>query len=211
MGLMESAYQEKRLDLAEQAGTAFVQKNPAHEKTSQAYFILGDIGLMRRDFKRALNLLNAALAKNPDRKTRIGVMLAKGRASNALGDYDGAERSLEGAIALLNKDEYRSPEDLATAYGELGETRVKQGKKHKALLSFQKALALHPQGPGVHSLQFRLAQCYQWTKAWDEAQEMLTRIVSAGDPFWSQVAQAQINEINIQESMDTIAPDLNAS
>jgi len=210
-GLAESAHKEKRLDLAEQAAEAFVQKNPLHERVSEAYLMLGDIGLIRRDFKTALDFLNTALTKNPDRNTRISVMLAKGRASTALADYDAAVTCLQEAITLLDMDKDRSSEDLARVYRELGEARVGQGEKDKALVSFKKALELHPQGPNLPGLQFRLAQCYQWTKAWGLAEELLTRIVTAGDPFWSKVAQAQINEINIQESMNTLNPGLNAS
>ena len=74
----------------------------------------------------------------------------------------------------------------------------------KALKSFVKALEFQPHGQNALDLQFRLAQCYQWTKEWDKAEEMLTRIATSGDPFWSKVAQAQINEMNIQQSMDTL-------
>jgi len=211
MGLVESAYKEKQFDKAEQGAGVFVYTYPAHERVSEAYLILGDILLMRQYFKKSLEFLNGCLAKDPDRTTRVRAMLASGKAFNALGDHDSAARSLEQAIALLNMEKEDSSEDLASAYRELGETRVSQGAKEKALVSFRKALELNPQGPNIHGLQFRLAQCYQWTKAWDRAEDILTRIVAAGDPFWSQVAQAQINEMNIQESMKTINLELNES
>jgi TolA-binding protein len=211
MGLVECAFKEEEFDEAKRAGRAFVNKYPTHQRVSEAYLVLGEVLLMRRDYHKSFKFLNIALTRNPDTTTRVGVLLAMGKVSNALGDHDGAARSLKEAIALLQKANGGASDALALAYGELGETRVRQGAKQKALVSFRKALELHPQGPKVYGLQFRLAQCYQWTKARDKAQEMLTRIVASGDPFWSKVAQTQINEMNIEDSMETINMGLNKS
>jgi tetratricopeptide (TPR) repeat protein len=211
MGVVECAYKLKEFDKAEKAARTFVVSHPSHGKVAEAYLFLGKILLMRKDHKKALESLNAALAKRPDGATRLEVLSAKARASNALGDYAAAISSLESAIALLNKEKEIPSEELASAYRELGETNVRQGEKGKALQSFIKALELQPKGQNAYGLQFRLAQCYQWTKAWDKAEEMLNRIANSGDSFWSKVAQAQINEMNIQESMDTFYRGANNS
>jgi TolA-binding protein len=203
MGFVECAYKLKEFGKAEKASRAFVGSHPSHDRVAEAHLFLGETLLMRQEHKKALQFLKVALAKRPDRATRLGVLSAIARASNALGDYANAGRSLETAIAVLNKEKESPSEELASAYRELGETNVRQGEKEKALRSFIKALELQPEGQNAYGLQFRLAQCYQWTKAWDKAEEMLTRIATSGDPFWSKVAQAQINEMNIQESMDT--------
>jgi TolA-binding protein len=205
MGLVESTYKLKEFEKAEKAARAFVGSYPSHYKVAEAHLFLGEIFLMRKDPKKALQFLKVALSKRPDRATRLEVLSAIARASNTLGDYAAAARSLESAIGLIKKEKEIPSEVLASAYRELGETNVRQGDKEKAVRSFMKALELQPKGAIVYGLQFRLAQCYQWTKEWDKAEAMLSRIATSGDPFWSKVAQAQINDMHIQESMNTFS------
>jgi len=92
-------------------------------------------------------------------------------------------------------------EDMFTAYRELGETYLNLGRKKRAVGAFESALQLKPKGSDAYSLQFQIAKCYQATSP-AKAENMLNRIVSSGDPFWSNVAQARINEIKMKESVD---------
>ena len=108
------------------------------------------------------------------------------------------------AITLLKQDKDSPSEDLYVAYRELGEVYLKLKRKEKAVPIFKKALALIPEGSESYSLQFRLAQCYQWLKARDKAEDMLNRIVASGDPFWSKVARVQIKEMNMKGSIEKL-------
>jgi len=211
LGLGESAYKVKKFDEAEGALKDFVTRYPGHKEASNAYYWLGSIFLERRQYEPALESLRAALGKNPERDDRIKILTAMAKASNAQGHYENGVRSLKDVIALLSLNKGSPSEDLFLAYRELGETYVKLGQKEKAVPVFKGALELGLKGQDIHSLQFRLAQCYQWVKATSKAQDMLNQIVASGDPFWSKVAQVQINEINIKESVDKFGYGLNKS
>jgi TolA-binding protein len=211
LGLGESAYKVKKFDEAEGSLKDFVTRYPGHREASNAYYWLGSIFLERRQYEPALESLRAALGKNPERDDRVKILTAMAKASNAQGHYENGVRSLKDVVALLSLNKGSPSEDLFLAYRELGETYVKLGQKEKAVPVFKSALELGSKRQDIQGLQFRLAQCYQWVKATSKAQDVLNQIVASGDPFWSKVAQAQINEINIKESVDKFGYGLNKS
>jgi TolA-binding protein len=206
--LAECAYEEKKFDEAKGALKAFVGRYPAHQRASEAYFLLGAIFLKHQQYDKALKPFEVALRKNPDKGNRVKVLTGMAAASNSLGNHESAARRLEEVVSLLEGDKSSSSEALSLAYRELGETRFQQGYKDKALPAFEKAVELSPKDPHIYGLQFRLAQCYQWTGSPDEAEEMLSGIVASGDRFWSKVAQAQINDMNITASIDPFGQGL---
>jgi hypothetical protein len=54
-----------------------------------------------------------------------------------------------------------------------------------------------------YGLQFEIAKCYQ-SIAPRKAETVLNEIVASGDPFWSKVAEAQINDINVERSVGSL-------
>ena len=210
-GLGECAYREERLDEAEKALKAFVTRYPERREVSRGYYWLGLIFFQRQQYDEALEALKMALRTETDKYHQAKVRMALASVSNGRGDYERASKALRGAITLLSQNEDEASEDLYVAYRELGETYLKLGLQEKAVTIFKKALALVPEGSDSHSLQFRLAQCYQWLKATDQAEAMLNRIVASGDPFWSKVAQVQMKEMNMTESVEKLGYWLEAS
>lgn len=202
LGLGECAYEEKEFDEAEGTLKAFVAGYPGHRDSSKAHYWLGKILLQRQEYERALKSLKAALCQKPEKYYRVKVLTAMANASRGLDDYEKAATWLNESIALLNDDESSSSEDLYIAYRQLGENYLKLGQKEKAVPALEKALELNPEGPDTHSLQFGLAQCYQSMKDPGKAEKILNRIMTSGDPFWSKVARAQINDINIEKSVE---------
>ena len=101
----------------------------------------------------------------------------------------------------MSRQESSNSDDLQVAYEELGDTYVKLGQRDKAMSAFENALKSNLEDSDKHGLRLRLAQCYLWQNATSKAKDMLNQIVTSGDPFWSKVAQAQIDEINIRESV----------
>lgn len=210
-GLGECAYREKRLDEAEKALKAFVTRYPERREASKGHYWLGLILFQRQRYDEAFEALTMALQPETDRYHQAKVRMALASVSNGQGDYERAAEALGEAITLLNQDKDSASEDLYVAYRELGETYLKLRQKEKAVPIFKKALELIPEGSDSHSLQFRLAQCYQWLKATDQAEAMLNRIVASGDPFWSKVAQVQIKEMNMKESVEELGYGLENS
>jgi len=210
-GLGECAYREKRSDEAERALRAFVTEYPERREASKAYYWLGLILCQRQQYDEAFKALTMALQPETDKYHQAKVRMALASVSSGQSDYERAAEALRETIALLKQNKNTASDDLYMAYRELGETYVKLRHNEKAVPIFQKALELLPEGSDSQSLQFRLAQCYQWLKATDKAEAMLNRIVASGDPFWSKVAQVQIKEMNMKESVEKLGYGLETS
>jgi TolA-binding protein len=210
-GLGECAYREKRLDEAEKALKAFVTRYPEHREGSKAHYWVGLILSQNKRYDEAFKALTTALWLETDKYHQAKIRMALANVSNGQGDYERAEGALRVAITLLNQGKDSPSEDLYVAYRELGEVYLKLKRKEKAVPIFKKALALIPEGSESYSLEFRLAQCYQWLKARDKAEDVLNRIVASGDPFWSRVARVQIKEMNMKESVEKLGYGLEKS
>jgi tetratricopeptide (TPR) repeat protein len=199
--LVESSYRTKRFDEAERALRAFVARYPESKETSKAHYWIGNILLERKEYDKAVRSLDLALHEGPDQYLQAKILVAMADVSKSRGDHEKTVGSLRKAITLLNQDKSTTPDDLQLAYEALGDTYFKLRQTDKALSAFEKALKFGPQDSDKHGLQFKLAQCYQSQKATGKAKDMLNQIAASGDPLWSKLAQAQMKEISIEESV----------
>jgi TolA-binding protein len=211
LGLGKCAYREERFDEAERALKAFVTRYPEHLEASKGHYWLGLMFFQRQQYDEASEALRMALQGETDKYQQAKVRMALARISKGQGDHESAAKALRGAITLFHQNEDETSEDLYLAYRELGETYLKLRHEKEALTIFKKALELVPEGADSHSLQFRLAQCYHRLKATDQAEAVLNRIVASGDPFWSKVAQVQMKEMNMTESVEKLGYGLETS
>ena len=104
----------------------------------------------------------------------------------------------------MNQNKADSAAGTYEAYQELGETYLKLGKNKQAVSAFEYALKVSPKGRDDHSLQFRLAECYHRLEERDKTEGILNQIIASEVPFWSRVAEAKINEMNIRESIERL-------
>ncbi len=201
LALGECSYKVKNFDNAQDVLKAFISKYPAHGQAPRVHLWLGNIFLKNKEYNKALKSLKLAIDKDLDKASRGKALIATAEALNGRGDYREAVNPLKEAVVLLENGDSSASEDMFTAYRELGETYLNLGQKKRAVGAFESALQLKPKGSDAYSLQFQIAKCYQATSP-AKAENMLNRIVSSGDPFWSNVAQARINEIKMKESVD---------
>jgi TolA-binding protein len=204
LGLGESFYKVQRLEEAQRSLEVFVDRYPEDKRAYQAYFLIGDIMLRQKEYEQAIAAFDLAMQKNPDGLYKIDILLAMAEASNCHRDYDRASKLLNRAIALMNQNKADSAAGTYEAYQELGETYLKLGKNKQAVSAFENALKVSPKGRDDHSLQFRLAECYQGLEERDKTEGILNQIIASGDPFWSRVAEAKINEMNIREAVERL-------
>ena len=196
-GLGESFCEVKRFEEAQRALKAFLERYPEDKRAYQAYFLIGDIMLRQKKYEKAIAALNLAMQKYPDELFKINILLAMGEASNCRRDYDRASKLLNRAIALMNQNKTDPAAGTYEAYQDLGETYLKLGDNEQAVSAFENALKVSPKSRDDHSLQFRLAECYQRLREKDKTEGILNQIIASGDPFWSRMAEAKINEIKI--------------
>jgi len=184
------------------------------EKTKKSYtdqgqpatllFGLGESFYHVKNFEEAERLLKAFVQRYPeDRRAYQAYFL--------IGDIMLGQKEYEKAMAAFNlamqKDRDGSYKiDILFA---MGETYLKLGDNKQAASAFENALKISPKGRDDHSLQFRLAECYQRLQERDKTEEILDQIIASGDPFWSRMAEAKINEIEIDMRLENFFSSLN--
>ena len=204
-GLGESFYKVQRLEEAQRAMEAFVERYPEETQAYQAYFLIGDIMLRQKEYEKAIAAFNLAMQKDPDGPYKIDILLAMAEASGSLRDHDRASRLLKRAIALMNQNKTDSAMGICDAYWRLGETYLKLGDNEQAVSAFEKALEVSPRGRDDYGLRFRIAQCYQRLRERDKTEAILNQIIASEDPFWSRMAEAKINEIEIDMRLENFS------
>lgn len=204
IGLVECALKEEKFETAQAAAEAFSARYPSHTWIPNVLLWRGKAlsGLHR--YQEALTAFRDGLARKPDKDMRAELLLGFGRTLVRLKDYLRAAAAFQKAVAVLETGGSAPAEVLSGVYRELGEARFREGDTRQALSAYAKVLALNPDGPHTLEVQFRIAQCYRRKKAKDKAEELLARIVASGDPFWSKLAQSQINEMNIEKDMNAV-------
>jgi tetratricopeptide (TPR) repeat protein len=200
LALGESAFEERRYEEAEASLRAFVEKYATDKEVSSAYQRLGNTYLKMKQFDQAAEAFKMSLENGGDDKNRAVVFSAMAEAALGQGDYGKAEMALASAVSLLEREEGVSTGDLSIAYSRLGEVRSRLGQKGRAVEALENALKFVPAGTNSYELQYRLAQCYHGIEAPEKAEALLNKIAASGDPFWSKLARAQIDEINIGQS-----------
>jgi len=201
-GLGESFYKVKRFEEAQQPLEVFVARYPEDKRSARAYFFIGDMMLRQKKYDKAMAAFNLARQKTTEKDIKIRILMGMAEALSGGGDYDKASSVLNKAIALLSQNKRDSLIDIYDAYQRLGETYLKLGDNEQAASAFEMALKVSPKGRNDHRLQFRLAECYQKLQARDKAERILNQIIVAGDPFWSRMAEAKINEIHIEKTVE---------
>ncbi len=208
-GLGESFYKAQRLEEAQRALEAFIERYHEDKRAYQAYFLIGNIMLRQKKCEKAIAAFNLAMQKDPDELYKIDILLAMGEASNCRRDYNRASRLLNRAIALMNQNKTDPAAGTYEAYQDLGETYLKLGDNEQAVSAFENALKVSPKSLDDYRLQFRLAECYQRLRERDKTEGILNQIIASGDPFWTRMAEAKINEIEIDMRLENFFSPLN--
>lgn len=202
-GLGECSYRTGQYDLARDVLSAYVSENPDEGSIPSAYLWLGNIHMAEGGYQKALDAFKQGLQKAESARDRTELLAATGKALSRIGDYQGAVKPLNQVLSMLEADSgHVSPARFDT-YRELGKAYSRLGETSRAVEAFEQALRLRPEGAEAYGLQFEIAKCYQ-SIAPGKAKSVLTEIVASGDPFWSKVAQARINEIEVQRSVDRL-------
>ena len=167
-------------------------------------FGLGESFYHVKSLEEAERLLKAFVQRYPeDRRAYQAYFL--------IGDIMLGQKKYEKAMAAfdlaMQKDRDGSYKiDILFA---MGETYLKLGDNEQAASAFENALKISPKGRDDHSLQFRLAECYQRLQERDKTEGILNQIMASGDPFWSRIAEAKINEIEMDMRLENFYSSLN--
>jgi TolA-binding protein len=201
--LSECSYREGNHKLAKDVLPAFVSNHPEHAHIAKAHLWLAELFLADSQFGQTLTVCESGLEKTADSRMRSRFLSVMAKAHNGMGDHQEALGPLNEVLDMLESDDGDVSEIRFNVYKELGRSYFRLGQTERAVEAFERALQLRPEGSHGHGLKFEIARCYRFT-APIKAQGVLRDIVASGDPFWSKVAQARINEIDLEQSVDRL-------
>ena len=198
------AYEERQLEQARKSLHAFISNYPNHEDLPIVHFWLGKVHLSEKDYATALKAFRAALLRGIGSTLKTEALFAMAEAAAGQGNMSTAAETLEKAVLLVEYEKENGKDNLFSVYRRLGEVYGRLGQKEKAVAAFEKALKSVSADTHPYGLQYQLAQCYQKLKKPVKAEKLLKEIEAAGDPFWSRLARAQIEEITISRTAQNL-------
>ena len=203
-GLGESFYKMQRFEDARSALSDFVLKYPDDRRASQAYYLVGNVMLMEKEHEKALETFQLAMQKGPDEPDQFKILVGMADVLNFKGSYYESSRALIKAVTLLEQGDTPLFPGPYEVYSKLSEVYINLGDDEQAVSTLRKALNVSPWGQDDHSLQYRLAEGYQRLKDRDKSEKILNQIIASGDPFWSKMAEAMINDMNMNEDFERL-------
>jgi len=175
-----SHYTAGRLDQAEAAAKAILERHPDH---AGALHLAGIGEMSRANHRGAAELLRRSIANAPDSArshNNLGIALS------ALGKRDEAIESFRGAVAL--------DPNLADAHANLGQSLLEQNRLDEAVASLRQAVALKPEDASVVG---KLGTAQYAQDRLDEAAESFRRALTLNpnmaeaDNFLGLISRAQ--------------------
>ncbi len=206
LALGECGYREKKYKLATEVLDRFISLYPRYSQVSRAHLWLGNIFVAQEKYEKARALYEQGLERAADQQSRSRLLAAMGKALNGIGNHKKAITAFGQALSILEGQDGGAgdTDDIRfTVYKALGDTYFKTGENKKAVVAFEQALQVMPKEMDGYGLRFEIAKCYR-SIAPRKAETVLNEIVASGDPFWSKVAQAQINDIDVERSVGTL-------
>ena len=169
-----------------------IDNYPLDRYVSNAYRLKGSILLMQKRYKIAAETFSAALRYPVTRCQKTMLLIEKAKALTGSNSSEKALKALTEAIGT-KKDcsfpDYNICQKIGDLYLNLGYT-------HKAVTFFHQALKSSTENSNKIYLKFKIAQCYLRLNKTEDSLALYKQISSLNDPFWSNLANEKITEIN---------------
>ncbi|MBW2013894.1 MAG: tetratricopeptide repeat protein [Deltaproteobacteria bacterium] len=181
------------------------EKHPSDKYVSEAYQLKGSILLKQKKYKLAADSISVAL-RYPVTKCKKAILLVE-KAKALTGSH-----SNEKALKAINEANGIKKDCEFPGYNicqEIGDIYLNLGYAKKAVTFFNQAKETATEKSDKISLKFKIAQCYLLLNKKEDSLALYNQISSLNDPFWSNLAQEKIKEINFNS--DKISEILNSA
>jgi tetratricopeptide (TPR) repeat protein len=196
-------FKVKQLNSALKRFDILINKHPSDQYVLEAYQLKGNILLEQKKYKLAEDAFSAAI-KFPVTKCKRALLLLE--KAKALTGSHSNEKALK-AITEANKVKKDCEFPGYNICQEIGSLYLTLGYAKKAVTFFNRAIKTATEESDKISLKFKIAQCYLLLHRKEDSLALYKQILSLNDPFWSNLAQEKIKEIDFNS--DKISEMLN--
>jgi len=169
-----------------------IDKHPSDKYVSDAYQFKGRIFLKQKKYKLAADTLSVALRYPVTKCKRAMLLIEKAKALTGSNSIEKALKAINQANGIKKDCEFSG----YNIYQEIGGLYLNLGYAKKAVNFFNQAMETVTEKSDKMSLKFKIAECYLLLNKKEDSLALYNQILSLNDPFWSNLAQEKIKEIN---------------
>lgn len=181
-----------------------IDKHPSDKYVSDAYPLKGSILLKQKKYKLAADTISVALRYPVTKCKRAMLLIEKAKALTGSNLNEKALKAINEAKGIKKDCEFPG----YNICQEIGDLYLNLGYAKKAVTFFNQAVDTATEKSDKISLKFKIAQCYLLLNKKKDSLALYNQILSLNDPFWSNLAQEKIKEINFNS--DKISETLNS-
>jgi TolA-binding protein len=169
-----------------------IDKHPSDKYVSDAYQLKGSILLEQKKYKLAADTLSVALRYPVTKCQRAMLLIEKAKALTGSNSNEKALKAINEANGIKKDCEFPG----YNICQEIGDLYLNLGYAKKAVTFFNQARDAAKEKSDQISLKFKIAQCYLLLNKKEDSLALYNQILSLNDPFWSNLAQEKIKEMN---------------
>ncbi|MBW2642251.1 MAG: tetratricopeptide repeat protein [Deltaproteobacteria bacterium] len=171
--------------------------NQSEKYASDVYRLKGNVLMKQKRYEQAAKTLSVALQYPVTKCERAVLLIEKAK---ALAGSNSNEKALK-AINMADGIKRNCNFPDCNICREIGDVYLNLGYASKALTSYNQAVDMAKEKSDKISLKFKVAQCYLLLNKKEVSLDLYNKILSLNDPFWSNLAQEKIEEINFNSDV----------
>jgi len=180
-----------------------IDNHPSDRYVSDAYQLKGSILLKQKRYKLAAETFSAALKYPVTRCKKTMLLIEKAKALTGSNSNEKALKAIDEANSIKKDCNFPG----YNICREIGDLYLDLGYDNKAVTFFNQAVDTATEKNDKIYLKFKIAECYLRLNKKEDSLALYNQILSLNDPFWSNLAQEKITEINFNN--DKISEMLN--
>jgi len=182
-----------RLDL-------LTERYPHDKNAPHAYQLKGRILVKQKRYVPAIQMFSTAFGYQVKACDRARILADKARA------LIGCKRREEALKATWEADRLKGNcyINYYHIYEEIGDLYLDLGSAKEALPAFNSALEVEKKEENKILLKLKTAQCYRLLNQKEDYLSIYNQVASLDDPFWSNLARENIQDINFESELKKI-------
>ena len=177
-----------------------IEHYPHDKNAPYAYQLKGRILVKQKRYVPAVRMFSSALGYQLKACDRARILADMARV------FVACKRKEEAVRATREADQLKGNcyIDYRHIYKEIGDLYLDLGSAKEALAAFNSALEVEEKEENKSLLKLKIAQCYRLLNQKKDYLSIYNQIISLDDPFWSNLARENIEEINFESEFKKI-------
>ena len=180
-----------------------IENYPSEKYVPHAYKIKGEILLDQKEYLQAAEMFSSALGYRQEPCERIRIILDKTKALMAINLKEEAAKAAREAGRFLGECHYPYPLSL-----RLGDLLLDLGYPYYAISIFAEAHETEKERDNRIRYKLAIAKGYEFLDKKDDSIAIYNQISGLNDPFWSNLAEEKIREIDFDRKINEFTKNI---